>query len=408
MVRRVLPDGTVVDVPQTGLIGSEQALQGGLQGALGAIGRGAQIARGDIGQTQQFVGQQIEQGIAGGAQAFGRGVSALDPFAQPGAAAFQQQANLAGAGGPGAQAAAFQAFRDSPGQQFLQERGERALVRNQGRIGGLGGGNVRSELQRQGIGFAQQDFANQFNRLGSLSQIGAGAASQQAGLFGQQAGQVGQLRAGQAGITSQLGQVGAGIAQRAGEFGGQAILGTGQQLAGGRTRAGENIATATGATGSALANLVAAQGAGVSDILASGTGSLANLLTGAGQAGQLNQQQLATLLANISTGSASQQAALPSLPGLAPKTGILSDVIKLGQAAGTAIGASDIRLKKNITKVGQTNKGINLYTWDWNKIGRKITGQLSGFGVIAQELKKIMPEAVIDGPYLRVDYGKVF
>lgn len=351
MVMTLLPDGTVVDIPQTGLIGSEQALQGGLQGALGAIGRGADIAGG-----------------------------VLQPFAGGGAQAFQQQTALSGAAGPQAQRQAFASFQASPGQDFLRQQGEQALLRNQGAIGGIGGGNVRRELVRQGIGFAAQDFGNQFNRLGSLSQIGAGAAGQQAG-----------------------------IAQRAGEFGGQAILGTGQDLAFGRTRAGEQIAGATGATGSALANLISQQGAGVSDILGQGTGSLANILAGAGQAGQASQEQLAILLANIATGSASQQVALPGLPGLQTSQGALGAIGQAAGGIGTLIGAvSDIRLKKNLNKVGRTAKGINLYIWDWNKIGRKITGQLSGFGVIAQEVRKIIPEAVIDGVWLRVDYGKVF
>ena len=346
----VLPDGTVVDIPQTGLIGSEQALQGGLQGALSAVGRGADIAGG-----------------------------VLQPFAGGGAQAFQQQTALSGAAGPQAQQEAFAAFQASPGQQFLQEQGQQALLRGASAIGGLGGGNVRQELQRQGIGFAAQDFGNQFNRLGSLSQIGAGAAGQQAG-----------------------------IAQRAGEFGGQAILGTGQALAGGRTRAGEQIAGATGATGSALANLLSQQGVGVSDILGQGTGSLANILAGAGQAGQAGQEQLATLLANIATGSASQRAALPGLPGFQRGPGALAGIGQAAEGIGTLIQASDIRLKENILKIGHTNKGINLYSWDWNEIGRKITGRLSGIGVIAQEVRKIIPDAVIDGPYLRVDYGKVF
>jgi len=258
MVMTTLPDGRVVDIPQTGLIGSEQALQGGLTGALGAIGGGADLAG-----------------------------SFLDPFAAGGTAAFNQQVALSGAGGAPAQAQAFQDFTASPGQQFLQDQGQQALLRGSSAIGGLGGGNVRRELVRQGVGFAQQDFGNQFNRLGSLSQLGSGAVGQQAN-----------------------------IAQRVGEIGGQAILGTGQNLATGRTRAGEGIAAATGATGSALANLINAQGAGVSDILGQGTGSLANILAQAGLTGQASQEQLATLLANISTGSASQATALPGLPSL--------------------------------------------------------------------------------------------
>lgn len=340
-----------INIPPTGLIGSEQALQQGLGGALSSIGRGADIAGG-----------------------------VLQPFAGGGASSFAQQLALSGASGPEAQRQAIAQFSASPGQQFLQEQGQRALLRNASAIGGLGGGNVRRELVRQGIGFAQQDFGDQFNRLGFLSQIGAGAAGQQAG-----------------------------IAQRAGEFGGQAILGTGQDLAGGRTRAGEGIAGAIGGTGSALADLISRQGQGISDILGQGTGSLANLLAEGGRGQQLSQEQLATLIANIATGSGSQVAGLPGLPGLRPNESQLGNIGTLAAGAGTAIAAfSDLRLKKNINKVGQTDKGINFYTWDWNEIGRKITGKKYGFGVIAQEIRKIIPEAVINGRWLMVDYGKVF
>lgn len=351
MVATRLPDGSIVDIPQTGLIGSEQALQGGLQGALSSIGRGADIAGG-----------------------------VLQPFAGGGTQAFEQQTALAGAAGPEAQRAAFEAFNASPGQEFLQQQGQEALLRGASAIGGVGGGNVRRELVRQGVGFAQQDFGNQFNRLGSLAQIGAGAAGQQAG-----------------------------IAQRAGEFGGQAFLGTGQNLATGRTRAAENIAGAAGQTGSALADLISRGGAGVSDILGQGTGSLANILAQAGLSGQASQEQLATLLANIATGAASQRTALPGLPSLQPKPGILTELGQIASGVGTAAAASDIRLKKNIIKLGTTENGTNVYSWDWNKIGRKVTGKLKGVGVLAQEIINIIPDAVIDnGDYLMVDYRKVY
>jgi hypothetical protein len=85
---------------------------------------------------------------------------------------------------PGAQLSASeqqqQAFNDfnlSPGQQFLRDRGQKNLIRNAGALGGLGGGNVRSALVQQGIGFAQQDFDNQFNRLGDLRSAGQNAAT---------------------------------------------------------------------------------------------------------------------------------------------------------------------------------------------------------------------------------------
>ncbi|GAG37164.1 unnamed protein product, partial [marine sediment metagenome] len=67
------------------------------------------------------------------------------------------------------QQAAFAALNESPGQQFLRDRAQKNLLRNSAAIGGLGGGNVRSALVQQGIGFAQQDLQNQFSRLGQLA-----------------------------------------------------------------------------------------------------------------------------------------------------------------------------------------------------------------------------------------------
>lgn len=147
------------------------------------------IARGDISGA---IPQQLEafQTGAAGAQ------SALQPFVGTGAGAFEQQGALAGVGGPLAQQAAFDAFIASPGQEFLRQQGEQATLRGAAATGGLGGGNVQEELVRRGIGFAAQDFQNQFNRLGTLSNIGAQTAGQQAGLS-QQAG------AGQANIIGQ-------------------------------------------------------------------------------------------------------------------------------------------------------------------------------------------------------------
>jgi len=124
-------------VPHTGLIGSEQALQQGLQGSLQALGQGIGSAQGEIDL------------------ATGRAVAPLTGFTQQGQQASQQQAALSGALGQEAQAQAFQGFQSSPGQQFLQQEAERSLLRNQAATGGLGGGNVLRELQKQAIGLAQ-------------------------------------------------------------------------------------------------------------------------------------------------------------------------------------------------------------------------------------------------------------
>ena len=78
----------------------------------------------------------------------------------------------------------------------------------------------------------------------------------------------------------------------------------------------------------------------------------------------------------------------------------------LGSLAGAgakAYAASDIRLKDNIDHVDTLPNGIKLYTWDWKDEDRPDPT----FGVLAQEILEIIPEAVVKHPdgYLMVDYS---
>lgn len=110
----------------------------------------------------------------------------LRPFQEAGVGALGQQQALLGLSGQDAQNEAFAAFNESPGQKFIRERAQKNLVRNASAIGGLGGGNVRSALVEQGTGFAQQDFNNQFGRLGQIAGQGQAAVTN-IGQFGAQA-----------------------------------------------------------------------------------------------------------------------------------------------------------------------------------------------------------------------------
>jgi len=69
---------------------------------------------------------------------------------------------------------------------------------------------------------------------------------------------------------------------------------------------------------------------------------------------------------------------------------------------------SDIRLKENITKVGEVS-GVNFYTWDWNEKGKEIAGNQETIGVLAQEVMATHPNAVFKGSdgYLRVNYDMI-
>ena len=256
--------------------------------------------------SEDALRRALAGGVAGIETGLGQATQTLAPFTEGGQQAFGLQAALSGAQGAPAQQQAFGQFQASPGQQFLRDEAEQALLRNQSAIGGLGGGNVRGALQEQAIGLAAQDFGNQFSRLGQVAGLGGALAGQQAGIgFG------------------------------AGRDVGNLAFQTGQNLATGRTRAAEQIAGQVGGTTSALANLTAQQGAGLSDIIGSGAGNIANLLSGAGQAQGLSQEQLAAILANISTGQGTQIAGLPGIPGVTQTEAQLGNIGNLITAFGT-------------------------------------------------------------------------
>lgn len=135
------------------------------------------------------------------------------------------------------------------------------------------------------------------------------------------------------------------------------------------------------------------------------------------------QKQSITDLLNLGTGVAGSQANV-SAGGAAN----VSDLITTGGAvgAGGVVGAanaqtagaqnllqsgllagaifSDKRLKENIKKIG-VEKGFNIYSWTWNKLAESLGLRGNGFGVIAQEVMKTRPDAVInDNGYYKVYY----
>ena len=75
--------------------------------------------------------------------------------------------------------------------------------------------------------------------------------------------------------------------------------------------------------------------------------------------------------------------------------------------AATAYG-SDVRLKESIKKIGELANGIGIYTWKWTKEAIE-AGKSNHMlkGVLAQEVRKVIPEAVIVDPdgYLKVNYA---
>jgi hypothetical protein len=64
---------------------------------------------------------------------------------------------------------------------------------------------------------------------------------------------------------------------------------------------------------------------------------------------------------------------------------------------------SDSRLKENVTRIGTTRHGLPFYTFSYRG-GPEVYA-----GVMAQDVLKVMPDAVLlaDSGYYAVDYGKL-
>lgn len=151
---------------------------------------------------------------------------------------------------------------------------------------------------------------------------------------------------------------------------------------------GNNVTNLLQQQGASQAGLALAQGragAGIANGIAGGIGSFA----GMGGFGQFGGQYTSP---NFFTGAYSNPA------------GSGSGVDPYGNLGGpnTAGDFSDVRLKKNIKRIGTTKGGAALYSWDWKTGG-------SGRGVLAQEMLISNPDVVSMDPsgLLKVNYDKV-
>lgn len=310
------PQQAAQNAPAYGLAGANAQLQG--------VGQYARSGA-DYSQINANRNMAMQQG--------NKGIQAVQGYAQPGMQAQQQQAALTGALGPQAQQQAYANFQRSPGQEWLQQQAERGLLRNSSAIGGLGGGNVRQALQSQAMGLAQQDYQNQFNNLSAVSDRGIQAAQLQNALYQQNANAATSAGAQGAGVQGSV--IGANAGQNSAAIAANAALARDRgQYA---FQAGQDIGNNYNATTSALAQLANQQGAGLSDLYGSYIGNIANLLSGGGQGQATSNANLAALLANIGTGSASQVAGLPGIPGVSQTQGILGGIGNFAAGIGAGI-----------------------------------------------------------------------
>jgi hypothetical protein len=186
--------GTVVGGLASREAGKEQA--GGAVSAAEieaqSIREAQEIAKEAARKGRGFITGQFEPSLSALQRGFRQGIETTGPRTP----AAKIQAALSGVLGPEAQQKAIDDFIESPGQQFLRDEQEEALLRNAAAIGGVGGGRVRSALQEQALGRAaglqQQTFAN----LGEVADREQLTQANIANLQTQRGGAVSALRTG--------------------------------------------------------------------------------------------------------------------------------------------------------------------------------------------------------------------
>lgn len=307
---------------QYGLSGAEAGLRQGLGGALSALDTGVNRA---------------ETAIQGAQQPLMQAQNNLQPYQQGGQGANQLMAALSGAAGPEAQRAAFQNYQNSPGMDYALEQSERAIRRNAAATGGLGGGNVQRALSENAIGFAQQDFNNQFNRLNQTSNQGMQANQIGAGLAGQQSG---------------LGATLANLYNQSGNVAANTMTNAGNNLANFRSQAGRDMANLTQGATNNMANLTNEQGINLSNLMGQAGTNMTNLFTGAGTANANQLSGLATLLSNLALQQGTGQANIDAALGRSNAAGIVDS------AAGMRTGITDaISMAMGMPPMGNMMQG---------------------------------------------------
>lgn len=228
----------------TGLVaGVSQLLGGLLQSEAASDAAGAQQASAEAGiaeQRRQF--DAVRELLKPYTQAGVGAIGGLQPYAQAGAPALQQQMALAGLQGGAAQQAAMGGIEQSPMFQALLQQGETGILQNASATGGLRGGNTQAALAQFRPALLAQEIERQYGRLGGLAALGQ-QTTQNLAQFGQaSAAGVGTAGLSTAGNISNLMQQ-----QGAAQAGG--ILGQAAGTAGIFNAIPQGLGTYYGATG---------------------------------------------------------------------------------------------------------------------------------------------------------------
>lgn len=336
-------------VPQTGLIGSEAALQAGYNDAVGTVGQGYDDASARLTEYRKAMNNRtLSLNTSLGADsvnAINQGVAAFDPYMQGGSNAQKLYDDLTGVNGPQAQSAAQTTYQNSPALQYQMEQMQKATERSSAARGGLLSGRAGLELQRNAQGLVSQDYFKNLAAVGDSANRGLAAA-----------GQVGNLRSSQAQMGAQLQGIGlqaqaqyemqkeqtrndiAGQLSKLAESRGLTLggmrSGLASELAAGKTAAGQAIAQNASQASANIAKYLNDQGIGVSDMMGKDTSTVADMLYNSGAQDMTNMKDLADLIARINGAQANTVMEGNQAVGLAQAAGQLG----VGNAVQGAIG----------------------------------------------------------------------
>ena len=247
----------------TGFYGAAQDIQSGYSTAQNALTSSTAAARQDVTGSTQSALAQLQQ-------AQQTGLEAYQPYSEAGQAAIEKEAALSGAYGAEAQQQAIDAYIESPGQAYLREQQEKALLRSQAAIGGLGGANVRTALQEQAMNIAstqQQQYLSNLRSLATRGQEVAGAESSLAQTTGLASAQ----------LTSDAGNTLAQLAQQYGISSADLAQASSSELASLANQTGLSVASLQQATSEARAAQQTGLGSSLANAAAAGSSDIAGL-----------------------------------------------------------------------------------------------------------------------------------
>src|SRR6516164_7835692 len=143
-----------------------------------------EAAQKDIAAAQGYQSQALpalQTGYQTGTTALNQAIGAYNPLAQLGAQYSSVAPTLTGAlgvGTPDQIAAAKSAFTADPGYQFALNQAQQAATRGAAAGGMTASGNLLDALQKNAVGYANQDYQNWIKNLQTTGQMGIGATEE--------------------------------------------------------------------------------------------------------------------------------------------------------------------------------------------------------------------------------------